>query len=121
MILDTGILELIHPVTTGAVSPGNRPEDGAEVYHRAWYGARVVGYNRFYAGQGAGTRVDQLVRILRPASPVFADPANRGGDLCRLADGYTYRVTQAQFLRDEESGEDVCDLSLERIGRRYEK
>lgn len=121
MILDRGILTLYHPATTAAVRPGNRPEDGMTEYHRGWYGARVVGYNRFFAGQGAGTRVDQIVRILRPHAPVAAMPENRGGDLCRLADGYLYRVVQAQYLTDEESGEAVCDLSLERIGEKFEK
>ena len=121
MILDTGILTLFHPFTTTNVRSGNRPEDGMEPYYRGWYGSRVVGYNRFFTAQGAGTKVDTVVRCVRPHVPVAASPESRGGDLCRLADGYLYRVRQAQYLRDEESGEDVCDLSLERIGERFEK
>ena len=121
MILDSGILTLYHPATTAAVRPGNRPEDGLTPYYRGWYGSRVVGYNRFFAGQGAGTRVDQIARILRPHAPVAAVPESRGGDLCRLADGFFYRVVQAQYLRDEESGDDVVDLSLERVGEKFEK
>jgi hypothetical protein len=121
LILDAGILRLYHPATSGAAAPGNRPEDAMEVYYAAWYGERVVGYNRFYTAQGAGTQVDRVVRCVRPRAPVNVTPESRGGDLCRLADGYLYRVRQAQYLRDEESGEDVVDLSLERIGERYEK
>ena len=121
MILDAGILRLYHPATSAAVVPGDRPEDTMEVYYAAWYGERVVGYNRYYTAQGAGTRVDRVVRIVKPHVPVLCDPESRGGDLCRLADGALYRVAQAQYLRDEESGEDVCDLSLERLGERYEK
>ena len=121
MILDKGILRLYHPATSAAVRPGNRPEDTMEIYYAAWYGERVVGYNRYYTAQGAGTRVDRIVRIVKPHVPVLCAPESRGGDLCRLADGALYRVVQAQYLRDEESGEDVCDLSLERIGEKYEK
>lgn len=115
MILDTGVLTLCHATTTNAVRPGNKPEDGREAYYTGWYGERVVGYNRFFAAQGVNTRVDVIARILRPAEPV------RGADTAILADGYVYRITQAQNLRDEDSGELVTDLSLERLGERFGK
>lgn len=113
MILDTGVLTLYHATTTASVRPGDRPEDGREAYYTGWYGERVVGFSRFFAAQGVNTRVDVLARIIRPEEPV------RGSDTALLADGYFYRVTQAQNLRDEESGEDVTDLSLERLGERF--
>lgn len=121
MILDAGILTLYHPATSASVAPGNRPEDALEPYYAAWYGERIVGYNRYYTAQGAGTQVDRVVRCVRPHVPVTVAPESRGGDLCRLADGELYRVSQAQYLRDEESGEDVVDLSLTRIGKKYAK
>ena len=121
MILDAGILRLYHAATSSSVSAGDRPEDALEVYYAAWYGERVVGYNRYYTAQGAGTRVDRVVRCVKPHVPVLCVPESRGGDMCRLADGSLYRIVQTQYLRDEESGEDVCDLSLERIGERFEK
>ena len=113
MILDTGILTLYHAETTSAVRPGNKPEDGRRAYYTGWYGERVVGYNRFFAAQGVNTRVDKIARILRP------DEAVEGSDTAMLSDGYVYRVTQAQNIHDPESGEDVTDLSLERIGERF--
>lgn len=119
MILDRGLLRLCRPVTTEAVRPGDRPENALRAYYMGWYGERVVGYNRYYVGQGAGTRVDTVVRIHRPGEGVSVSPDTRGGDVAILADGMTYRIVQAQYLRDEESGEDVCDLSLERIGEKY--
>ena len=120
MILDRGLLTLLHPATTAAVRAGDRPEDALTPYYSGWYGERVVGYNRYYTGQGAGTRIDLIVRILRPAVPVTVDPESRGGDMARLADGLLYRIVQAQYFRDEDSGEDVCDLSLERVGEKLE-
>jgi len=113
MMLDSGVLTLYHAATTEAVRPGDRPEDSRTAYYTGWYGERVVGYNRFFAAQGVNTRVDRLVRILRPDEPVA------GSDTALLADGYYYRVTQAQNNHDDESGEDVCDLSLERIGEKF--
>lgn len=114
-MLDSGILTLYHAATTDAVRSGDRPEDGRAPYYTGWYGERTVGYGRFWAAQGVNTRVDRLVRVLRPAEAVD------GGDLARLEDGYIYRILQAQMIRDEDSGEDVCDLSLERLGERYGK
>lgn len=120
MILDRGLLTLYHSATTSSVRAGDRPENALAPYYTGWYGERVVGYNRYYAGQGAGTRVDMIARILRPGIPVTVAPDSTGGDMARLADGRLYRIVQAQYFRDEDSGEDVADLSLERIGDKFE-
>ena len=53
-----------------------------------------------------------LIRILRPAELPGA------GWSCVIG-GSVYRVTQGQALRDEDAGEDVLDISLERIGDNY--
>ena len=67
--------------------PGGMPSRDGTLFHRCWYGERTVGIQRYYTAKQYDDRADLLIRIL-----------------------------QVQFLRDDEAGEDVCDLTLERIG-----
>lgn len=110
MILDSGIAQFARPDQQSGT--GNAPPDSGSVYLRAWYGTRTVGIHRFFEARQAGQRIDRLIRILRPseAEMVWAD------DICMLGQSdQRYRVVQAQELTDEESGEEVMDISLERM------
>ncbi len=110
MILDNGIARFMRPEQESGT--GDIPPDSGAVYHRAWYATRTVGIHRFFEARQAGQRIDRLIRILRPpeAEMVWAD------DICMLGESdQRYRVVQAQELTDEESGEDVMDISLERM------
>ena len=115
MILDSGIAVFFHTET--AAEPGNLPGYKRTEFHRAWYGERTVGFSRFFTAKQSNVKVDLLIRILRPPPDVVFEAE----DVCELPDGFTYRVIQCQHLRDEESGEDVADISLERIGRKHER
>ena len=115
MILDTGYAVFYHTET--AAEPGNLPGYREKEFHRAWYGERTVGFSRFFTAKQSNVRVDRLIRIHRPPPDVVFEAE----DVCRLPDGFTYRVVQCQFLRDRESGEDAADISLERIGRKHER
>lgn len=109
MILDTGIAVFYHPAEQSAGRMLSA--DGVE-FHRSWYGERTVGLNRFYSARQNNDRVDRMIRINREGKweDIGAD------DYCVLADGYRYRIVQVQYLRDEEAGVDVCDISVERTG-----
>lgn len=115
MILDAGIAVFCHTET--ASEPGNLPSYKRTEFHRAWYGERTVGFSRFFTAKQSNVKVDRLIRILRPPSDVVFEAE----DVCELPDGFTYRIVQCQYLRDEEAGEDVTDISLERIGRKHER
>lgn len=110
MILDNGLAHFMHPAQENGT--GNIPPSSGPVYLSAWYGTRTVGIHRFFEARQAGQRIDRMIRILRPAEEemVWAD------DVCTLGDSaQRYRVVQAQELTDEESGEEVMDISLERM------
>ncbi len=115
MILDTGYAVFYHTET--AAEPGNLPGYKPTEFHRAWYGERTVGFSRFFTARQSNVRVDRLIRILRPPHDVVFEAE----DVCELPDGFTYRIVQCQYLRDEDAGEDVADISLERIGRKHER
>lgn len=113
MIRDCGVLNLYHPPE--AAGDGDLPSGTETKYHSAWYAEKSVGMSRYYAAQQIDTQIDKIVRIEKPrTSVVFAD------DIAKLADGYKYRVVQSQELFDEDAGEAVLDLSLERVGKIYE-
>ena len=70
--------------------------------------------SRYFAAKQANDKVDKLIRIIDPRTETV-----RADDAVTLADGYHYRVIQSQSLRDEDAGEDVLDVTLERIGGKY--
>lgn len=112
MILDKGIMTLMRiPENHG--KDGNMASGELEQYHICWYGERTVGMSRFYSAQQANTNIDKVVRIrYTPGLDVRAD------DVAVLKDKSRYRVAQAQYLQDDESGMNVIDISLERVGYR---
>ena len=113
MILDEGIVHFFHEKTKAGT--GNMPGQDLVESYNAWYGTRVVGYNRMYIAKQANVQVDELIRILEPPEDIaiYAD------DICRLKDGLYYRIKAIQHLRDEEAGDDVLDITLTRIGEKY--
>lgn len=112
MILDSGIAIVMRPQSNAGI--GNMAEDNAMEIHRGWYGRRTVSYNRYWVAQQASARIDLVIRMIRPARVRVMT-----SDLV-IAEGDWWRVLQASEIRDPEAGEDVIDLSLERIGKKYE-
>lgn len=114
MQLNKGIAIFYRFADSGGI--GDIPEKNKAEYHRGWYGERTVGFSRFFTAQQASTRVDMLIRVLRPSSniQIYAD------DICVLRDGHVYRIVQAQSVYDEEAGRQCIDLSLERSGDKFD-
>lgn len=112
VIRDKGIVTLLREPDRS--SNGNMPDDVPAEYYKAWYAERTVGMSRYYAAQQANTRVDKLIRVGLPRGGIVV----KADDIAILGDRYRYRVAQAAYLFDEDAGEEVVDLSLERIGYR---
>ncbi len=114
MLLNNGIAVFYRFTDSGGI--GNMPEKEKAKYHSGWYGERTVGFSRFFTAQQASTRVDMLIRVLRPPSKITicAD------DVCVLRDNHVYRIVQAQSIYDEDAGRPCIDLSLERIGEKFD-
>lgn len=109
MILDAGIALFYHAAVQ---TKGGMPSKDGVLFHRGWYGERTVGIQRYYTARQYDDRADVLIRILRPVRGIAFAP----DDYAVLSDGKRYRILQVQFLRDEDAGADVCDLTLERMG-----
>lgn len=112
MIRDKGIVILLRE--PDITNNGNFPDGKPTEYHKAWYAERTVGMSRYYAAQQANTQIDRLIRIGLPRGGIVV----RADDIAILGDGYRYRIAQAAYIFDEDAGEEVVDLSLERIGYR---
>ena len=90
---------------------GLKPVEKLVKIDDAYYGQRVIGYNRQYAALGADQKIDNLVRIWR--RPI------RAGLYAVLEDGLQYRIDFAQDLTDED-GLPVTDLTLSRLEAHYD-
>lgn len=110
MILDEGIVTVLRRENISGT--GDMPKKQEKEVYRSFYGERTVGISRFYSARQTNDRVDLLIRVIQPpvSVKIHAD------DVCELsADGMRYRIVQVQNLRDEDAGQDVCDLTLEMI------
>lgn len=114
MILDSGMAVLMRYKTESG--RGNMAEKESVEFHRGYYGERIVGFSRYFTAQQSNTRIDKLIRMHVPPRNVEI----YASDMCVLGDGHIYRIKQAQYIRDEDGGFDAVDLSLERIGDKYD-
>lgn len=111
MILDAGIATVLRRENISGT--GDMPKKQEKEVYRSFYGERTVGISRFYSARQTNDRVDLLIRMILPADPRVKIHAD---DVCVLSkDGMRYRIVQVQYLRDDDAGQDVCDLSLELI------
>ncbi len=118
MLLDMGIAVILRRAEDEP-KRGNRPPEHTKEIYRPPYADRTVGMSRYYTAKQANDRVDMLIRIARPDNPQLMIHADH---LCELSrDGMRYRILQAQYVRDEDAGQDCIDLSLERIGEKLER
>lgn len=114
MILDRGIATFYK--RPDALT-GDLPGTIGDKLHEGWFADLRVGIQRYYTARAANDRVDRLIRIIAPPPEVLLTT----DDTCVLSDdGMRYRLTQVQVLRDEDAGENVLDIALERIGGKYE-
>lgn len=80
---------------------------------------RTVGYNRQYAAQGAGERVDMLVRIWRAPVKIGQYAVLTDYEYQENEAGDQYRISNVQHVLDR-YGLKVTDLTLYRLDKLYE-
>lgn len=91
---------------------GLKPKEQLRKICDAYYGERVIGYNRQYAALGADQIIDKLVRIWR-------NDQIRANNYAKLEDGFQYRIDFIQHPKDED-GLEVTDLTLVRLEANYD-
>ena len=114
MILDTGIVRFYAEPDSGGV--GRPDHEDLDLLYESWYGDLTIGVTRHWMARQAGSEVSREIRIIDPGDRELL----RMGDIA-MTDGHRYRVEQIQFRRDEDGGFDAADVSLSRIGDKYDR
>lgn len=105
-----GVLEIYN--VDNIAAPGNKPVQGlTKKVGPLRYEERVVGMSRFWTAKQYNAKVQQVLRVPR-VSNVDID------DIAMLADGSQYKILQVQYPTDIKPN--VMDLSLEKVGVRYD-
>lgn len=106
MILDKGTVNIYSTANTAAA--GNMASAARTPKGELWYGERSVGAVRYWTAYQATEQIDMVIRVLRCFEITTSDICVLGTD--------DFRILQVQPVKDEESGEQVYDLSINRIG-----
>ena len=114
MILDTGIVRFYAEPDTGGV--GRPDHEDLDLLYESWYGDLTIGVTRHWMARQAGSEVSREIRIIDPGDRELL----RMGDIA-MTDGHRYRVEQIQYRRDDDGGFDAADVSLSRIGEKYDR
>lgn len=114
MILDTGIVRFYAEPDSGGV--GRPDHEELELLYESWYGDLTIGVTRHWMARQAGSEVSREIRIIDPGDRELL----RMGDIA-MTDGHRYRVEQIQYRRDDDGGFDAADVSLSRIGDKYDR
>lgn len=116
MILDSG--KAIFYRKKAETNKGDMYAPKSKEIFKAFFGYRTIGFSRYFTAKQVNAKVDAFIRILRPVNiQLLSD------DICVLqapTENGTYRIIQVQYVRDEDAGEDVADITLERISDKYE-
>lgn len=110
MIYDSGVLTVCALKNTAEA--GEMPVEKLIPIKKFWYGERTVGFNRFYAAQGANQQIDLLVRI--PSCRRI-----RAGMYAVLGNGSQYRIDYIAQGGDEDELR-WTDLTLSKLERNYD-
>lgn len=114
MILDTGIVRFYAEPDSGGV--GRPDHEDLDLLYESWYGDLTIGVTRHWMARQAGSEVSREIRIIDPGDRELL----RMGDIA-MTDGHRYRVEQIQYRRDDDGGFDAADISLSRIGDKYDR
>ena len=114
MILDTGIVRFYAEPDSGGV--GRPDHEDLDLIYESWYGDLTIGVTRHWMARQAGSEVSREIRIIDPGDRELL----RMGDIA-MTDGHRYRVEQIQYRRDDDGGFDAADVSLSRIGDKYDR
>lgn len=112
-MFDAGLVTICE--LRNVAQPGRMPVNGLVPITAAYFGARTVGYNRYYAAQGVNQDIALLIRVWRC-------PAVKVGMYAVLSmsenDGQ-YRITNVQHLLDDD-GLKVTDITLSALEENYD-
>lgn len=102
------------PLTVSELDTASSPLDRRLINPRSYLCAyRTVYHRTYFQAVQAGERIDRMVQLPAPETPITA------AMYAQLEDGRTYRINEAQLTQDED-GLPAVILSLHREEARYD-
>lgn len=113
MILDKGYCS-IYSITNAAL-PGDMPTESLTIKYQSWYGELNFEAAPIDIGAQEGVVIDNKIRVLQNRDITNHDVAVLSCVLPPPADAPHYNVVRAYHGIDDENGQPISDLSLERL------
>lgn len=113
MILDKGYCSIYEVYNTAA--PGDMPVDGLTLKFQSWYGELNFESSQSTAAAHEGVTVSNRIRIVQNRSIDNHHVAVLSTVLPAPDDAPQYNVVRAYHGMDDDNGQLITDLSLERV------
>lgn len=113
MILDKGYCTIYH--TENTAQPGEMPVEGLVLKYQSWYGELNFEATPTTIGAQEGVLVANKIRVLQNRDITNHDVAVLSCTLPPPADAPQYNVVRAYHGTDDDNGQPISDLSLERL------
>jgi len=114
MILDKGYCSIYE--VSNVAAPGDMPvEEGLELKYQSWYGELNFETAPVNIGAQEGVVVSNKIRVVQNRNVTNHDVAVLSTALPPPDDAPKYNVVRAYHGIDDDNGEQITDLSLERL------
>lgn len=113
MILDKGFCSIYR--TENTASPGDMPTESLVLKYQSWYGELNFESSPVDIGAQEGVVVANKIRVLQNRDITNHDVAVLSSVLPPPADAPRYNVIRAFHGADDDNGQPITDLTLERL------
>lgn len=117
MILDKGFCSIYEVTNTAAA--GDMPIEGLTLKYQSWYGELDFSTVPYQAEFQEDVEISARVRIIQNRSISNHDVAILSNVLPPPSDAIQYRIVRAYHGIDDENGQPITDLSLEKVVQQY--
>jgi len=117
MILDKGFCS-IYAVTNTAAA-GDMPVEGLTLKYQSWYGELDFSTTPYQTDFQEDVEISARIRIVQNRSVSNHDVAILSNVLPPPAGAVQYRIVRAYHGTDDENGQPITDLSLEKVVQQY--
>lgn len=117
MILDKGFCSVYSVADIS--EPGKMPVDGLTLKYQSWYGELNFETTPYQAELQEDVQISARIRIIQNRSVGNHDVVILSNILPPPNDALQYRIVRAFHGTDDENGQPITDLSLEKVVQRY--
>lgn len=117
MILDKGYCSVYSASDVSA--PGDMPVEGLTLKYRSWYGEMDFETVPYQAELQDDVKISARVRIIQNRGVSNHDVVVLSNVLPPPSEALQYRIARAYHGTDDENGQPITDLSLEKVVQQY--